>query len=261
MKLEQIDPNQKREARFIRGVLIGCIIAVILVVGGCVTLLIVGVRSIAKLGEQTYEPPPQVEIASHFEHPEVIRLFLGLASPEEAATIPQGLYRITEGEINAYLDKRLKDSSALETARAKIESGSLLLYYSFAWIREETAKGETRRKERWTFFSPDIKVSYSATFRTTVENGRVHLELISLKVGKLSDRRRAGESPEAIRNSDPEKSPPAIRRLLGIPGTEGQRLLNTIFEGLSYGSEVASVKLKPLEALIEVAPGQSVSSL
>jgi hypothetical protein len=220
--------------------------------------MVIGLRGLTKATEYMYEPPPEAEIATGYANPQVIRLFLGLASREEASAVPAGSYRLTEGEINAYLKESVETQPGVGNVRVKIEDGSLLLYYSFVLLKQEPEKSETARKGKRGFFSGNIATSYQGRLRVVSADNGVRLEAVSQKMGSLAE--SAGGWTRRTEETDSARQPFPERYRGHAPGTDLERILRITWQGVSYGPEVASVELKPLEAWIRVVGVQTAPS-
>lgn len=250
---EDLQSKETSEARFIRRVLLGCALTALIAVSGCVALFVFGIRSISKTMASLYEAPPAVEIAKTYAEPDVIRLFLGLATAEEVATIPAGLYRLSEGDINAYLRDKVEDETSKQEARVKVENGLLILYCSHQVVTPESSGNQRARAPRFRLV-PGIRVSYRATLRVTAENGLLRLEPIAIKQGRFSEKSIRSASGDLPGTS------PFASLSLGLPmATEAQRLLSITYRGISYGPAVAWIELHPLEVRIQVAAQSQIS--
>lgn len=200
-----------------------------------------------------YEAPPAVEIATTYAQPDVIRLFLGLATAEEVATIPAGLYRLTEGEINAYLRDKVEDDTSEQQARVKVENGLLILYCSHQVVAPEPPGNQRARAPRIRLV-PGLRVSYRTTLQVATENGHLRLAPIAIKRGRFSEK-----SIRSASGNLPEESPFGSLFIALPMATEAQRLLSFTYRGISYGPAVARIELHPLEVRIQVAAQSQIS--
>jgi hypothetical protein len=254
--MEEADQKSKNEARFIKGMLLGCGIIALLVVGGCVAFVYFLIRTMSRVNEYSYEAPPSVEVSDSYANPEVIRLFLGLASGEEAAAIPPGSYRLTEGEINAYLKETMERLPQPVQVRVKLDSEALLIYYSMALLRKDSSESTQQTRKRKGLLPENLQASYMGRLRAVSDGNGVRLAVVSFKMGKLPETPLLPEDGQGKKMVRP--MPQGMRG--AIPGTDAQRIIAMIFEGVSYGPEVASVDLKPLEVQIQVRKVRTSSS-
>ncbi len=220
-------------SNWVKWIFIGCgclILGAIILVGvvvGCGTW---GLKTASKM---FYSPPPSVTMASS-ESPaasNALDFLLGLKSLREAG-IQRKFLEISEGDINAYLEKNRTAESQIESLVMDLGSGGFSLYSAVSLIPAQMSDGQSLK------IFPSMHMSVLADFEIQKDkSGKVSWVPIRYQVGNFPAEASQAQIPRILMifsEISRRQREPFFRKLY--------RLLD---EGLELPEEVKSVEIVP----------------